>query len=994
MANRHARGPIGDPALAAEVVWRIRRVRGQSGSGTPIEAGARARLERGLRADLGLVRVHRDEDAAWLCAVLGTDAVASGADVFQRPDAPRPDTAAGLWLLAHEAAHTVQQSGRQVLAGAAERAADAAADRVLAGRPGAGRHAMVSPPDPGDPVLVQRHASWEHRLLGEIDPAQLDAIARGAPERLEILKNLRAYLKLWYKGPDGVTPERIRQFFDDITLFRLPDENGSVLATYGELNTLPDYMADPLVQGAQPGAMLLQILQAVRQEGYNKVDQLLGGKEQLSFTGAVAINSGWSFLDLLYETKALNDLTWDIGPEHTNHYTALVARNACHFAPYSWHRWRRAYDRAVEFAQRSYASRDERQKAYYFYEAWIHHGYADHFLQDSFAAGHLVNKTLIMQWFLEWAATRIDWLVYDWTRVKTMTVSEQPGLAAWQLYDWKDPGTVRDPQTAEEEAEQWDRMQVSGVQKTTKLTQGDAYQNYLAFLNSTVVQSSSGALHDYFNKQSLTVASLADNDPYQIWGDDTMLNGGDGVRIASSTAKLSRRSLEDHINTGDSPISAQQIIDHFPFWVQVDGSLISLAEWNQGLRNLAMKQFPTVHYLLLRAYPQVKYVSVDWNKPYQPGWRAWAPAGADALKAQPGAPVTAVWGPQGEHLRLFTTAPNGAVMTTGWSQEFGWDPWSPAGDGIVAPGTDVTAVWRGTHGDHLDLFASGADGVVRSTYWQPGIGWQKWFPVQADTRIYPGAKITAVWQEGGDTHLDLFATGVAGTVLSTYWEIESGWVPWFTIEDQKVTPGTSVTAVWRAGAPHLDLFASTNDGSVLTAFWEPGSGWQPWFAVAEQSDVATPTAAVAAVWSTPNHLDLLTIGKDTKLVDGTVKSAAWDLGRGWQPWYAVQPDAGRAYLGLRATATAVRSGNDKYTDVFTTGPDGTVKTTFRGTGAEWFPWFGIHPETKMFPGAVVAAVWRDADRLDLFVSGIDGTVLTNRWAPPMPTGTGHLGLPQ
>ena len=27
-------------------------------------------------------------------------------------------------------------------------------------------------------------------------------------------------------------------------------------------------------------------------------------------------------------------------------------------------------------------------------------GYADHFLRDSFAAGHLVNKTLLIQWYI------------------------------------------------------------------------------------------------------------------------------------------------------------------------------------------------------------------------------------------------------------------------------------------------------------------------------------------------------------------------------------------------------------------------------------------------------------------------------------------------------------------------------------------------------------------------------------------------------------------
>ena len=35
-------------------------------------------------------------------------------------------------------------------------------------------------------------------------------------------------------------------------------------------------------------------------------------------------------------------------------------------------------------------------------KAWLNNGYASHFLQDSFAAGHLINKTLVMQWFAEY----------------------------------------------------------------------------------------------------------------------------------------------------------------------------------------------------------------------------------------------------------------------------------------------------------------------------------------------------------------------------------------------------------------------------------------------------------------------------------------------------------------------------------------------------------------------------------------------------------------
>jgi hypothetical protein len=71
-----------------------------------------------------------------------------GSDIYFRADCWDPRTPAGLWLLAHEVAHVVQQQRGPVLAipaghgsfvspyfGADECEADAAADSVLAGKP-------------------------------------------------------------------------------------------------------------------------------------------------------------------------------------------------------------------------------------------------------------------------------------------------------------------------------------------------------------------------------------------------------------------------------------------------------------------------------------------------------------------------------------------------------------------------------------------------------------------------------------------------------------------------------------------------------------------------------------------------------------------------------------------------------------------------------------------------------------------------------------------
>jgi len=143
-------------------------------------------------------------------------------------------------------------------------------------------------------------------------------------------------------------------------------------------------------------------------------------------------------------------------------------------------------------------------------------------------------------------------------------------------------------------------------------------------------------------------------------------------------------------------------------------------------------------------------------------------------------------------------------------------------------GATVTALWR-SNDTHLDLFATGNDGAVWSTWWESAHGWQPWFLVHNEVKMQPGATVTALWRSN-DTHLDLFATGNDGAVWSTWWESAHGWQPWFAIYDSywnnvKMQPGATVTALWRSNDTHLDLFATGNDGAVWSIWWEAGPGW-------------------------------------------------------------------------------------------------------------------------------------------------------------------------
>jgi len=606
---------------AAGTVTRFaieRRIRAALGSGQPLPSRLRASLERLVGIDLDAVRLHTGAEADWLTGLLSADAVTAGSDIFFRPGAYSPETEDGLALLGHELGHVLAnatagagRSGgvRVDRSEGAELFADRVAAQVLRGEPRAPSGAVARPVSEEQELVLRCHASWEHRLLGDAPAVDLQAIAQRLPARQQLLTDLRDFLYMWHQNPQAVTQAQINARYPYIRTLRLT--TSGLLVTYGELNTLPDYLASPEAMDGLPANILLPILQAVRQEGYNKVQAMLGGSTA-SFKGSVAINTGWSIVDLLWETRAVDKLTINLGPNGTDHYTALVARNACHFAPYSWYRWQTFYTIARAKALGAFQTQDPAAKARLTRQAWVNLGYADHFLQDSFAAGHLVNKTQIMQWFIDWAADKWYVPVADWPAVSQMTVARQPGLSAQGLYNQANPGTVFDPQTAEEQDSRQARMDTCGVQADGG-TQQAAYLNYLAFLNSTVVQASSGALHDYFNAKSVWAASVAQPAAFQLWGDDTMLNGGNGVFFASQTAHTSQQSIVDLLATGQTAVTVQQVFDMFPTQVSSTGptGLQSLQNWNNGLQAVANTLFPQVNYYVLRAYPSIGRISVD-----------------------------------------------------------------------------------------------------------------------------------------------------------------------------------------------------------------------------------------------------------------------------------------------------------------------------------------------------------------------------------------------
>jgi len=279
--------------------------------------------------------------------------------------------------------------------------ADAAADAFVAGRSyvfdGAGTAGVAGTGGRvGQPPIVQRYMAWEHLLLGDLDPARVRATADGDPEHIGGYRDLLAELG---RNPRQVDQARLRARYPGLDLVRLP--GSGLVVTLGELNVLPDYLGRPEEIESAPLAFLGPLIQSVRSWSIAELARSAGRRGPLppSWPRLLPGSLRYPLLGPLAETAeiaAVTTLGKRRGFAPAAQYASVLARNAAHFAPFSWYRWHEFHLMARSLIARSAAvSGSERETLRL--RARICAGYADHFLQDSFAAGHQINKTLLVQ---------------------------------------------------------------------------------------------------------------------------------------------------------------------------------------------------------------------------------------------------------------------------------------------------------------------------------------------------------------------------------------------------------------------------------------------------------------------------------------------------------------------------------------------------------------------------------------------------------------------
>ena len=190
--------PLGGSRLSPAVEGVLARRRGR---GQPLQADIAQTMGEAMGADLGNVRIHTGDEPAELARAVQATAFTQGTDIYFGAGTYAPQTLTGQRLLAHELAHTVQQSphgglGAGPIIGRAADPAEAEADRVADGvlrvlqRQTSRQLGLPTSAPPGGGTAPL----WQLRRERRVDASSVDANETGTgPLRVreDVLQHLR-----------------------------------------------------------------------------------------------------------------------------------------------------------------------------------------------------------------------------------------------------------------------------------------------------------------------------------------------------------------------------------------------------------------------------------------------------------------------------------------------------------------------------------------------------------------------------------------------------------------------------------------------------------------------------------------------------------------------------------------------------------------------------------------------------------------------------------
>jgi hypothetical protein len=379
----------------------LRRLDGGAGrgGGSPLEPPVRLGMELAFGRPLGQVRVHTDAEAGALSRDLDAQAVTWGHHMYFGPGAYAPTTATGRRLLAHELSHVLQSgpltgpptSVSRPTDPHEQRAARAAEAVGRGASPPRGPMARVGAPD----GRVYRYKSGEHAEAGmigsylgpeestyQVRPGELPAAiaARLGISVQALMERNRSKLRRW-------TTRSGRQLLGF-------DAGETIVVPTGRLAVRIPAASEPATPAPQPivvAGVSMEYGEATAMGDFYAIPEAMLGAERKEVT---------DLLGLIRKERTggrVEEEEWNTATGRR--YMDLNLRNREHFAPAPGaatpssplagvdHRasWLLHHHQALEVARKGDPARGLAINAF-----------ADHFLADAFAAGHLFNKQAVM----------------------------------------------------------------------------------------------------------------------------------------------------------------------------------------------------------------------------------------------------------------------------------------------------------------------------------------------------------------------------------------------------------------------------------------------------------------------------------------------------------------------------------------------------------------------------------------------------------------------
>lgn len=312
--------------------------------------------------DFTQVRVHTGSLATRSAQELNALAYTAGADIVFGDGQYAPETAKGRNLLAHELAHVVQQSGGE--------------------------------------ARVQRYEAGEHAEFGKTGDALRNLIAqRMTSYKVKKGESLRRIAKKF-----GVTVEDLKKANPGkLKRWKADDGTGRAIQGFnaGEEILIPTVLNEPTREAIQGDELSFKVGKTKVQYGegiamgdlFDDPGQMLGASEQ----DMVQVTS------LIQKEKAGGTTSTEEWEKATQgRFLRLAQQNEAHFAPSDPRlvgpsgmsgadhksQWEKLHKGALEKSQAGEVTNALRANSF-----------ADHFLTDAFAAGHLINKRDVMENF-------------------------------------------------------------------------------------------------------------------------------------------------------------------------------------------------------------------------------------------------------------------------------------------------------------------------------------------------------------------------------------------------------------------------------------------------------------------------------------------------------------------------------------------------------------------------------------------------------------------